>query len=112
MTVIAAASSAMEDIWARKRSVPSSGSSRHCVSSRVGDPASAGLPAGNETPEEVADDPALAILRRQVAARLSGVCADFDPGEFTELVERIARFKRRWQRREAPGLEVGPLSTL
>lgn len=56
--------------------------------------------------DEPQDDPILPVLRSQVAARLGVVCAHFAPGEFTELVDRVARFKRRWQLLEAPLLDV------
>jgi hypothetical protein len=58
------------------------------------------------------EDPALPLLRRQVACRLASVCGDYAPDELEHLVDRIARFKRRWQLREAPDLPVEPSSIL
>ena len=62
------------------------------------------LPLVNE------EDPALPLLRHQVARRLSSVCGDFAPDDLDHLVDRIARFKRRWQLRESPDLPVEPSS--
>ena len=52
------------------------------------------------------EDPALPLLRRQVAERLASVCCDYAPEELEVLVDQIARFKRRWQLREAPDLPL------
>jgi hypothetical protein len=43
-----------------------------------------------------AADARLATLAASLAARLRGVCADWEAGEFDNLVERIARTKLRW----------------
>ena len=50
------------------------------------------------------EDRVLVLLRRQVALRLSGVCAGYPQEELEQLVDRIARFKRRWQLLESPEL--------
>lgn len=65
-----------------------------------------------DLPVLLEEDPALPLLRRQVAQRLARVCGDYAPDELEHLVDRIARFKRRWQLREAPDLPVEPSSTV
>lgn len=47
------------------------------------------------------EDPALAAIRANVAARLATVCAALPADERAALVDRIARFQRRWEVREA-----------
>jgi hypothetical protein len=60
------------------------------------------MPDGNSTlsaaagPDAVAADVRLSAMAASLATRLRGVCADWDAGEFTALVERIARTKLRW----------------
>lgn len=63
-----------------------------------------------DLPMLIEEDPALPVLRRQVAGRLASVCGDYAPDELEHLVDRIARFKRRWQLREAPDLPFEPSS--
>lgn len=65
-----------------------------------------------DLPVVLEEDPALSTLRRQVASRLASVCENYAPEELERLVDRIARFKRRWQLREAPDLPVEPSSTV
>ncbi len=55
---------------------------------------------GSSTPSaaagpDAAADGRLSALAASLATRLRGVCADWDAGEFTALVERIARTKLR-----------------
>ena len=52
------------------------------------------------------EDPALAAIRASVARRLAVVCAALPAEEMTALVERIARFQRRWEIREAAEREA------
>ncbi len=47
-------------------------------------------------PDGAAADDRLSALAASLATRLRAVCADWDAGEFTALVERIARTKLRW----------------
>jgi hypothetical protein len=55
--------------------------------------ASPGVASG---PASVAADAQLAALAASLAARLRGVCADWDAAEFDALVQRIARTQLRW----------------
>ena len=48
------------------------------------------------------EDPALPAIRRDVASRIWHVCAHLAPDERARLVDRIARFTRHWQLRDAP----------
>ena len=48
-----------------------------------------------------ADDPALSGIRANVAGRLACVCGELAADDFAQLVDRIARFQRRWEIREA-----------
>ena len=55
--------------------------------------ASPGVASG---PDGAAADARLSALAASLTARLRGVCADWDAGEFDALVQRIARTKLRW----------------
>lgn len=57
--------------------------------------------APSSSPPVAHEDVVLSIMRADVRRRIGRVCVGMPSHELSQLVDRIARFNRRWQLREA-----------